>query len=546
MMKRVLCRGAAIAAVHLCIHSPMAAAQSGPYNEPGEEISSMNAWASFVVDLQRGPMHIDMPELGNVTHGVEADVLGPATGLVTTESLSLGDGGWIILGFDSGISDGPGVDFAVFENGISTEFGLFAEFGFVEVSSDDVYYARFDAIDLHGLPLLPFEEVDPSQYYNVAGDQPNGLGTGFDLAELASHPLVLSGDLDLDDVGYVRVIDVIGDGTTFESTGGKVYDPFPTAFPTGGFDLNGIGVVNLPEPAAGLMLIAGCLGLLVLARRRRLHAEREGLVRSTSWIHSIICSIVAVGAASGAAANDVTFEDLGLAPESFTNGSDGAGGFVSGGVTFENTYNALWGTWDGFAASTTTDSVNGGFGNQYSARTGAGYGGSATYGVGYENTFDGRVPTLYLDDEVVMDSVQITNTTYAYDSILNGDFAGKPFGGTSGDDEDWFLLTIDGFDSTGAHAGFVELYLADYRFADNSLDYILKEWVEVDLTSLGGIASLEFSMTSSDVGEFGINTPTYFAMDDLAQAIPEPASGLLVGIGFTSMSVARRRSRVRS
>ena len=140
-----------------------------------------------------------------------------------------------------------------------------------------------------------------------------------------------------------------------------------------------------------------------------------------------------------------------------------------------------------------------------------------------------------------MASVMITNTTYAWDSILNGDFAATPFGGASGDVPDWFLLTIAGFDAGGGSTGSVELYLADYRFADNSLDYIVDEWIEVDLTGLGGVARLELSLTSSDVGQFGINTPTYFAMDDLTQAIPEPSAGTLFAIGLAVLGLQRGR-----
>jgi len=45
----------------------------------------------------------------------------------------------------------------------------------------------------------------------------------------------------------------------------------------------------------------------------------------------------------------VTFDDLPLAPDSYWNGADGAGGFTSGGVRFANHYNADWAFWDGFA-----------------------------------------------------------------------------------------------------------------------------------------------------------------------------------------------------
>ena len=73
----------------------------------------------------------------------------------------------------------------------------------------------------------------------------------------------------LDDIVYVRVVDVVGDGSTLDSLGSQVWDPYPTPFNEGGFDLDGVGVINVPEPAAILTLLAGCLGLIVLEGARR-------------------------------------------------------------------------------------------------------------------------------------------------------------------------------------------------------------------------------------------------------------------------------------
>jgi hypothetical protein len=66
----------------------------------------------------------------------------------------------------------------------------------------------------------------------------------------------------------------------------------------------------------------------------------------------------------------------------------------------------------------------------------------------------------------------------------------------------------------------VDFYLADYRFTDNSEDYIVDEWTWVDLSSLGAVDSLSFTLTSSDVGQFGMNTPAYFCMDNVFAADP--------------------------
>ena len=93
--------------------------------------------------------------------------------------------------------------------------------------------------------------------------------------------------------------------------------------------------------------------------------------------------------------------------------------------------------------------------------------------------------------------MHITNTTYAANSMRDGDAFSKQFGGASGNDQDWFLLTIKGYTAGNETTDSVNFYLADYRFADNSQDYIIKDWQWVDLTSLGNVDSLSFSLNSS-------------------------------------------------
>jgi hypothetical protein len=236
----------------------------------GYDPSLMAAWASAVQASERGPIDITDPdpERELASHGTPQEVLGPPTEN-SAEVFSLGDGGSITLFFATSIGDGPGDDFAVYENGFFNLEGLFAEFAFVEVSTNGADFARFDATSLRTTAVDSFESVDPADYENFAGDQPHGLGTGFDLAELAGHPLVTSGAVDLDDVRYVRLVDVIGNGTTFDSNGQQVYDPHSTAYPSGGFDADAVGVLHAPEPGAQAMLAAGVACLALLARRRR-------------------------------------------------------------------------------------------------------------------------------------------------------------------------------------------------------------------------------------------------------------------------------------
>ena len=228
---------------------------------------------------------------------------------------------------------------------------------------------------------------------------------------------------------------------------------------------------------------------------------------------NLVCLIAALTIISTANADVATFEDLALPAESYWNGSDESGGFTSGSAYFSNNYDSAWGSWDGFSYSNITDTTAAGMAAQYNAITGAGQGNSANYAIGYVGWTS--PPTITLDTADVVEGLYVTNNNYAYYSMLEGDAFSKKFGGESGNDQDWFLLAITGKNVDGVVTGTVDFYLADYRFADNSADYIVNTWQYVDLTSLGAVKSLEFGLSSSDVGDWGMNTPAYFALDTL-------------------------------
>jgi len=246
---------------------------------------------------------------------------------------------------------------------------------------------------------------------------------------------------------------------------------------------------------------------------------------------SVIFVLVISGISSATAA---TFDELSLAAESYWNGSDGSGGFSNGIAYFNNNYDAAYMSWDGFAYSNITDTSSSGWTAQYNAITGGGQDGSANYAIGYVGW--AGPPTMTLNAAGIVDGLYVTNNNYAYYSMLNGDMYAKKFGGLSGDEADWFLLTLTGIDADGVTVGSVDFYLADYRFAENSQDYIVNTWEHVDLTGLGMVKSLEFGLSSSDVGDFGMNTPAYFAMDTI---VPEPCTLVLLALG--SVVLGRKR-----
>ena len=218
-----------------------------------------------------------------------------------------------------------------------------------------------------------------------------------------------------------------------------------------------------------------------------------------------------------------TLDDLPLAPDSYWNGSDGSGGFTSGPAIFSNSYNPDWFAWSGWAYSSMTDNTTPGYANQYSAfsnvRIDSANG--KNYGVTYASPWSEIRLDPWSDQEVK--GCFVTNSTWTALSMKHGDDFSKKFGGPDGTDPDFLKLTITGIDTDGNNAS-VDYYLADFRDADSTKDYIIETWQWVDLTPLGKVSRLQFAMSSSDNGDWGMNTPAYFCLDNLVVTQTPPQS----------------------
>jgi hypothetical protein len=156
-------------------------------------------------------------------------------------------GGMVTLTFPKGIADKTGNDLAVFENSFSDTF---LELGYVEVSSDGVNFVRFDTVSLTAAPVSAFGAVQPTAIYGFAGRYRVGYGTPFDLSDLRYKPEVLQGLVDLSQIRFVRIVDVLAGNATepvvwqdFDSFGNRIYDPYKTTG-SGGFDLDAVAVLN--------------------------------------------------------------------------------------------------------------------------------------------------------------------------------------------------------------------------------------------------------------------------------------------------------------
>lgn len=196
--------------------------------------------------------------------------------------------------------------------------------------------------------------------------------------------------------------------------------------------------------------------------------------------------------------------------DTFYNGSDLSGEVEHYNRHFLNSYDTTWGSWTGWSLSNKTDDSTRGYGNQYSAIAGHGVSQTLNYLVGYQS------PVIVLDTATAISGAYFTNSTYAFYDMLEGSSFSKKFGGTTGDDQDSFKLIVLCY-LKGTLVSRTSLMLADYRFADNSEDYIVDDWVYLDFNGSHDDVtadSIVFQFESSDNGQWGMNTPAFFCMDD--------------------------------
>jgi hypothetical protein len=289
-------------------------ASAGPYAPPAGEPNSTAiymddpnfvAWATGIT-IQRGYVDINDPSKGYASYGEPEYALDKAEGDIYSV-VSLGDGGIATVTFECAITNGPGYDFAVFENSFSDDF---LELAFVEVSSDGNHFFRFNSVSLipTNTQVGGFGVLDTTNLHNLAGKYRCGYGTPFDLQELKD----VNSLLDVNSITHVRIIDVVGyvqpadfsgDGivdftdcsifataylsepndenwnedcdisqpadniinmldfawfanewlkennyASNDSQGHQINDPWPTPFYTGGFDLDAVGVIRQKQP----------------------------------------------------------------------------------------------------------------------------------------------------------------------------------------------------------------------------------------------------------------------------------------------------------
>lgn len=225
----------------------------------------------------------------------------------------------------------------------------------------------------------------------------------------------------------------------------------------------------------------------------------------------LLLSFAFVMAAFAMAQEPATFEDVPLGSGGIWQPPVGENEMPSGGWLFTNS--TQYGYWGGFTASNRTDLNQTGMDAQYTAAAGCGYDGSTQYAVAF--TMGVQTDVYATDGQLhTVTGCYVTNNLWTYQDILQGGYGEPPYGGPTGNDPDWFKVTATGKNASGQTVGTLDFYLADFRFANNEEDYVLNTWEWFDLSPLGDVATISFSLSSSRGSGYNMITPAYFCMDN--------------------------------
>lgn len=207
---------------------------------------SISAWAQYAPNAETSgttAIHMDSSIIvswatnyQNYYIGADVDetwqtpekALGHAVG-TSGDVVSLGRGGSITFSFDTLIVNGDGPDFLTFENSFTNEF---LELAWVEVSNDGQNFVRFPNYSNTDVSVDGFGMLDPTKIHGYCSKYKQGYGTPFELDSIG-----------MDTIQYIRIIDIIGDGSSYDTEGNVIYDPYPTSGSTG-VDIEGVGVIH--------------------------------------------------------------------------------------------------------------------------------------------------------------------------------------------------------------------------------------------------------------------------------------------------------------
>ena len=114
-----------------------------------------------------------------------------------------------------------------------------------------------------------------------------------------------------------------------------------------------------------------------------------------------------------------------------------------------------------------------------------------------------------------LNGMYLTNSPYPYYTNIYGDDFANPLT----NEGDFFKVTAYGVKADNS-VETAEFMLAEFK---NGTLKQATEWTWWDLSSLGTIKEVYFTMESSDTGQWGMNTPAYFCIDRIMASNPVPS-----------------------
>ncbi len=129
--------------------------------------------------------------------------------------------------------------------------------------------------------------------------------------------------------------------------------------------------------------------------------------------------------------------------------------------------------------------------------------------------------------------VYVCNHPWPYYGCVHGDGSARAFA-----EGDYFELKAVGVDADGNEKS-TSINLIEFT---NGELQALNDWTFFDLSSLGEVKSVYFTLNSTDVGDYGMNTATYFCMDkfqvdDTPTAIENVnASKTVAGVKYVNLA----------
>ena len=211
---------------------------------------------------------------------------------------------------------------------------------------------------------------------------------------------------------------------------------------------------------------------------------------------------------------DSTYNDSGICQFIYTNDAR----FMLSHLPSQDSYGGM--SWEGFTISKVSQDTA----NVFGCVANGGLAGVGTpYVIGYYSSWIteslGYSSNIILfDQEYYPEYVYICQNSNTMEAITNGGV----FNARAFTENDTLALIISALNSGMEETKSITYYLAVDGEKNNG-------WIKVPLTALGQAAGLSFRMTTTDIGQFGENTPMYFALDgltvntEIATALPQVA-----------------------